>query len=50
MLSHGSINTDMVLHLECSPQISRHPSLKYEVDLKPLVLVTTHNDQFTLVE
>ena len=41
MLSHGSINTDVGLHSECLPQISRHPPLK----CKPLVLVTKLSDQ-----
>ena len=33
------INTDVGLHLECLPQISRQPPLKCKVDLKLLVLV-----------
>ena len=31
MISRGSINTDVGLHSECLPQISRPPSLKYQV-------------------
>ena len=38
MLLHGSINTDVGLHLECFPQIFRHPPLKYKVDLSPYFL------------
>ena len=32
MLSNGSINTDVGLHSECLPQISRQPPIKYKVD------------------
>ena len=35
MLSHAVINTDVGLHSECLPQISRQPPLTYKVDLSP---------------
>ena len=38
------ITTDMGLHSECLPRISRHPPLKYKVNLSTL------SDHFTLVD
>ena len=37
MLSHelAVINTDVGLHSECLPHITRQPPLKYKVDLSP---------------
>ena len=35
MLSHGSINTDVGLHSEYLPQISKQPPLAYKVNLDP---------------
>ena len=52
MLSHdlAVINTDVGLHSECLPHISRQPSLKYKADLSPYFLSPHLSDQFTIVD
>ena len=50
MLSHELIKTDVGLHSECLPHISRQPPLKYKADLGPLFLSPHLSDQFTLVD